>query len=264
MSEPIDELVTAVLSSAKYCHIDPGLVRRIGLRELAVRPNLKAAVKSAKSSLHQIGGAFIDRPIDYAGSLDLLERAATPEELRDASRQIMAEHTSTRERLPILDTFFAQTLAGLTPVRSVIDIACGLNPLAIPWMPMQEGVRYEAYDIYGDLISFLNDAFPLLRVNGRAEVRDVAADPPGQTADLVLVLKTLPCLETLDKQAPALLLDAIQSPNLLISFPAHSLGGRRKGMVSHYESRFMALVDERGWAAERFEFSSELAFLVRK
>ncbi len=89
-------------------------------------------------------------------------------------------------------------------------------------------------------------------------------DPPPQTADLALVLKTLPCLEAIDKNAPARLLDAIQAPLLLVSFPAQSLGGRRKGMVAHYEARFRELLDARGWPAERFEFTTELAFLVRK
>ncbi len=78
------------------------------------------------------------------------------------------------------------------------------------------------------------------------------------------MLKTLPCLEAVDRHAPARLLDALNAPLLLVSFPAQTLGGRRKGMTAHYEARFMVMMDERGWPVKRFEFQTELAFLVEK
>jgi 16S rRNA (guanine(1405)-N(7))-methyltransferase len=176
----------------------------------------------------------------------------------------MAAHTSTRERLPILDTFYATTLAGVSPPGVVLDVACGLNPLTRPWMPFPATTELIASDIYADQVAFLNEAMALGGYAGMAEVRDVVYDPPPQTADLALVLKTLPCLETIDKHAPARLLDAIDAPLLLVSFPAQTLGGRRKGMAAHYEARFSDLLAERGWAADRFLFDTELAFLVRK
>lgn len=265
MDEQLDALVKSVLSSAKYRHVSPEFARAIGARELAIRPNLKSAVKATKNALHQAGGAFLDSPPDYAQAFNRLrEAAADPEALRIACRSIMAGHTSTRERLPILDTFYATTLANIPPPVRVLDIACGLNPLARMWMPFPAETEYVAYDIYSDQIAFLNDFFALTASNGRAEVRDVIGRPPDQPADLALILKTLPCLEAVDRHAPARLLDAVQASRLLISFPAQSLGGRRKGMVAHYESRLRSLLDERGWAAERFEFATELAFLVEK
>ncbi|CUS04654.2 Ribosomal RNA methyltransferase [Candidatus Promineifilum breve] len=270
MEKQLEELVAAVLAAAKYRHVSPDFVRAVGARELAIRPNLKAAIKATKNVLHQAGGAFQDAPIDYARALARLQEAAAvdpspaAEPLRAACRAIMAGHTSTRERLPILDTFFATTLAAVPPLGRVLDVACGLNPLARPWMPLPPTAEYVAYDIYGDQIDFLNHAFALLGYPGRAEVRDVIGRPPSEPADVALVLKTLPCLEAVDRHAPARLLDTLDTPLLLVSFPAQSLGGRRKGMAAHYEARFMQLVNERGWLAERFEFQTELAFLVRK
>jgi len=121
-----------------------------------------------------------------------------------------------------------------------------------------------AYDIYADQIAFLNDVFALTGLPGRAEVRDVVGRPPDTPADLALVLKTLPCLEALDRRAPERLLDALPAPRLLVSFPAQSLGGRRKGMAAHYEAGFRRLLDARGWPATRFTFATEIAFLVEK
>ena len=120
----------------------------------------------------------------------------------------MRLHTSTRERLLILDRFYAETLAGLPPIGSVMDIACGLNPLAREWLPLAENATYLAYDIYADMMQFLGDYFALAGIPGKAEVRDVAALPPTEPVDLVLLLKTLPVLAQLDKTAVPRLLDS--------------------------------------------------------
>ena len=135
IDERLEELVTAVLASAKYRHVSPGFVRSIGVRELAIRPNLKAAIKATKNTLHQAGGAFQDAPIDYARALARLQEAwdsnSTGEPFRDACRAVMAAHTSTRERLPILDEFYAEIFAALRggpPLRRPLGL-----PIAGAW-----------------------------------------------------------------------------------------------------------------------------------
>ena len=267
--QELDALVAAVLASAKYRHVSPVFARAVGARELAIRPNLKAAIKATKNALHQAGGAFQDAPIDYARALIRLQEAWNGDQtgvpFRDACRAALAAHTSTRERLPILDEFYTTIFTALpAPPLRVLDIACGLNPLARPWMPLPPSTEYVACDIYADQMGFLNDFMALCGYSGRAEVRDVIGSPPDEPADLALILKPLPCLEAMDKSAPTRLLDAVRAPWLLVSFPAQTLGGRRKGMTAHYESRFRALLDERGWPARIFEFKTELAFLVQK
>jgi len=56
-------------------------------------------------------------------------------------------------------------------------------------------------------------------------VRATGHSPPTQHADLALILKTLPCLEQLDKTAGQWLLEAVNVDYLLLSFPVYSLGG---------------------------------------
>jgi 16S rRNA (guanine(1405)-N(7))-methyltransferase len=185
-------------------------------------------------------------------------------ELRRICWEAMKHHSSTRERLPILDQFYTRVLAGLPPPQVVLDIACGLNPLAISWMPFAPGVEYYAYDMYDDLATFLNAFMGIAGVQGHAEACDVSACPPTRRADLALLLKTLPCVEQLDKLAGARLLEAIRANHLLVSFPVRSLGGRDKRMLQNYEAHFQELLLGKPWSVQRFEFSSELAFLIRK
>ncbi|HFQ92883.1 MAG TPA: 16S rRNA methyltransferase [Anaerolineae bacterium] len=263
MTDDLEKLVTAVSQSAKYRHLSPDLMRRIGARELAARRAYKEAVKSTKNKLHQVGGAYFTARIDYDEALARLRQTRDdPAVFRQTCRDLMALHASTRERLPILDNFYRDILADLPPINSVIDVACGLNPLAWPWMPLAAGASYHAYDIYGDMTAFLQGFFDLLGVNGRAQTRDVIGRPPTETADIAFILKTLPCLEQVDKTAAAHLLDNLNARYLLISYPARSLGGRRKGMAENYTTHFEKLADGRRWRARRFEFETELAFLV--
>ncbi|MCA9924334.1 MAG: hypothetical protein KC419_03250 [Anaerolineales bacterium] len=259
----LDALVTAVTAATKYRCISPDLIRRIGTRELAVRRSTKEAIKATKNKLHQIGAAYQPGRINYKKAKELLLAAADlPDALEEAALAVMQLHTSTNERLSILPDFYAQIFAHLPPIHSVLDLACGLNPLAVPWMRPAAGVTYFACDIYTDMMQFLAEVFPLFGVQGKFEVRDVVGQPPDQPVDLALILKTLPVLDQVDKTAVPRLFDTLQAAHLLVTFPVRSLGGRGKGMVSHYTRQLETWVDGRSWQTQRLEFETELAFLI--
>lgn len=260
----LDEVVDVVQASAKYATITPELVRKLGAEELKKHPRLKEAVKATKNRLHQVAGAYLSAPPDYERWLERLEAAQTPDERANVCRALMQTHASTRERLPILDEFYRVALSEIAPVRSVIDVACGLNPLAIPFMPLADGATYYACDIYTDLADFLNAAFPLLGVRGEAWAMDVTQGIPQQKADLAIIVKAIPCLQQIDKGIGARLLEGINAAHVLVSYPAQSLGGASKGMRANYEAQFSELVAGKGWTVRKYDFANELAFLVTK
>lgn len=261
--ELLDTLTQQVLQGAKYREIASELVRRIGAQELSKRRSLKEAVKATKNKLHQIGGAYQPGRINYEEALALLrETAVSAPKFRATCYQLMQAHTSTKERLPILDEFYQTTLANLSSIRTVLDLACGLNPLAYPWLPLSPDVLYTAVDIYGDMLNFVQEFFTIAGINGRTQQCDIIGNPPGEPFDLILLLKTLPCLEQVDKNAAANLIEMLNGRFLLISYPAQSLGGRSKGMVANYTRQFEQLADGRSWQIKPFEFATELAFLV--
>lgn len=271
--QPLDGLLESVLAGSKYRHVDKELILSIGASELRKRRSLKEAVKATRSKLHQVGGAYQQAAPQYARWLNELRQAAGPgqgeqaaqsEQVRAACRDIMRHHASTRERLPILDRFYATILADIAPVHSVIDIACGLHPLAIPWMPLAASAHYYACDIYQDMMDFLQACLPYLGVHARVQVCDVIRSSPMQQAEVAFLLKAIPCLEQLDPLVGKRLLETIRADHLVVSFPAASLGGKRKGMVTNYEAHFMEMVENKPWSIQRFIFPGELVFLVRK
>jgi 16S rRNA (guanine(1405)-N(7))-methyltransferase len=176
----------------------------------------------------------------------------------------MGYHSSTRERLPILEQFYSTILANLPPINSVIDVACGLHPLAIPWMPLSEHTLYYTYDIYEDMIGFLNDCMTLMPVQGYGKTDDVIHYCPTQKVDVAFILKAIPCLEQVDKTAGLRLLETLNADHLVVSFPAHSLGGKSKDMAANYETKFYEQVANKPWSIQRFVFPGELVFLVSK
>jgi 16S rRNA (guanine(1405)-N(7))-methyltransferase len=131
-------------------------------------------------------------------------------------------------------------------------------------MPLDEQVTYYAYDIYQDLMAFMQEFMGILGIDGHAETRDMTQAPPTQKADVALMLKTLPCLEQIDKKAGFRLLEMINATHLLVSFPVQSLCGRKKGMVENYETRFYELIQTKPWTIQKFTFATELAFLIKK
>ena len=263
----VDEIVEAVLSSANYKFVSPDLVRGVASQEVVKRRTFKEALKATKNKLHQVGGAYLDGRDEYSLWLSLLRNAVQTgdsQQLRAACMRIMSNHASTRERLPILDQFYTPLLADLGPIHSVLDLACGFNPLALPWFPLAEGGQYYAYDIYQDVMEFLDQWLLLSHVDGHADTWNLVQSCPTQQVDVALVLKTLPCLEQVDKLAGQRLLKAISAKHMLVSFPLQSLGGKSKGMAAYYEEHFLRLVAEETWGIRKVVFPTELVFVVTK
>jgi 16S rRNA (guanine(1405)-N(7))-methyltransferase len=132
------------------------------------------------------------------------------------------------------------------------------------WMPLAADARYYACDIYQDQVDFLNRVFQQRGQQGQAFVSNLLADVPSQATDVALLLKTIPCLEQLDKSIGPRLLAQIKAPVIVVSFPARSLGGRGKGMVQNYAGHFAELVAGLPWQVARFDFSTEVVFRLIK
>jgi len=143
--EPADEDVRAVVvrvaESRRYRAVDPAVVRRLASEELRRARGADDAVKRVKRRLHQAVGAY--RPSAAGGAIhrDIERLTAASQgdpsggELRAVCLDLLARHASTRERLPFLDRFYTTIwdAIGGAPA-SLIDLGCGLAPLALPWM----------------------------------------------------------------------------------------------------------------------------------
>ena len=260
-------LVKNIHASSKYHAIDPDLVEKIGRVELSKRKNFKEAVKYTRSKLHQIATSFISNPMEFeewSAELKGVSRDTTNPGLQAFCTKLMRCHSSTDERLPILGEFYSTLFHDLSPIESIQDLACGLNPLTIPWMPISRDCTYFAYDILPEMVAFLNKFFAHIGQKGKAFSLDLASQVPEKTSQVALLLKTVPTLDQIDKHAAATLLKGIRAKHLIVSYPVHSLGGKSKGMVDNYTAQFEALTANWEGTVKSFEFTTELAFLMNR
>lgn len=258
------ELVQKLRATRKYRNTCEDTLARVARWALARHESPRDALKAAKRKLHQVYGAYLQQT-----DLDRIEALAasiptpgSPEAAAAACRQILCHHASTRERFPILSEAFSSILERTGAPKTVLDLACGLNPFAIPWMNLPEGARYYAFDIDRRLIAAVNDLFDRIGQTGAARCHDIFVSLPEMEADVTFLLKTLPCLEQQEKGISLPLLRRLRTRHAVVSFPAKSLGGREKGMVGHYDKFMGRLLGELGAPATRMAFPSEVFYVV--
>jgi 16S rRNA (guanine(1405)-N(7))-methyltransferase len=176
----------------------------------------------------------------------------------------MYAHLSTRERLPILDQFYDEIFAVTGRPARILDLACGLNPLAFPWMELPVlGTDFVAYDIHEPRVNFLNHYFILQGLPPLAYVHDIALQPPGESGDLALFLKEMPRFERNYAGGGRELLQSLDVRWLVVSFPTISTHGGRN-LTNRYREFFFELIDGTGWPVTELLFDTELVFCAEK
>jgi 16S rRNA (guanine(1405)-N(7))-methyltransferase len=255
------EIVERVLRSSRYRDVDRSLLARFAAEELPRARNTDDAVKRVKRRLHQAVGAFrgVGGPFRLAGSTGALVDPA----LRSACADAMGSHASTRERVPHLDAFYAGIWAVTGIPHRVMDLGCGLNPLALPWMGLGDAT-YLASDVDGRPLETVRQFLELVGQPHRVDARDLVSGPPADAADVVLLLKLVTTLDRQDPGAATRLLDELRVRHAVISFPKRSLGGRAKGLERTYRQRFDRLVADSTRVRGVVEASvpNELVFVV--
>lgn len=253
------EIVERVLGSSRYRTVDPVLVERLAAEELPKARNVDDAVKRVKRRLHQAVGAFRPRATSPTPTA---WPTGDAEELRAACRHAMRAHASTLERLPYLDGFYPRIWERTGAPRRLLDLGCGLNPLAVPWMELGD-VDYVAVDADAGALRTVAGFLQAIGQPHRIEARDLVRDQPPVDADVALLLKLVTTLDRQDPGAAHRLLRALRVRHAVVSFAARSLGGRGNHARA-YRDRMERLVAESGRVSDVAEASvpNELVFVL--
>src|SRR5687767_10641891 len=116
----VAEVVSAVLAARRYRHLDPHFVSRIATDVFRHARRAKDATDETKRRLHQVFGAYVqDLPIERF-TAELEATADNPAAQRETAVKLMRAHASTRERLDVLDTFYAQIFGLTGPPQTVL------------------------------------------------------------------------------------------------------------------------------------------------
>lgn len=227
----------------------------------------KALDKAVRRRLHGIAATHLGDPDYEALGRELARALARGDEAaeRAACERALQQHLSTRERWPYLAEFYAAIFEHTGVPDTLLDLACGLNPLALPWMGLPRQTRVLAYDVHEPRVAML-DAY--LRARGQAggaEVRDIVLRPPAEPADVALLLKELHRLQRNYSLGPvhvdAAWLASVPVRRWVISLPAVSAHGGR-GLVERYRGMMERLVEGRGWPMHELRFEHEVVFCL--
>ena len=265
--DSIELFVQSILQSSKYRKypILEETIRDVFILELERNPDSKEAGNQARKKLHNITAFYLGDP-NYAKAIDelnFLKQQSNIVKFKEACLDIMATHSSSRERLPYLSQIY-EFIFGITGKPNTIsDLACGLNPLSIPWMGLGSDLRYFAFDIHINRINFLNDFLKLIELPPDAEARDIIVTPPEQSTDIAFILKEVHRFEQRRKGITADLLNSIKSKYVVISFPIYSLTSRHS-LEESYKNLFKKIISDQPWNFDEFKIGNELFFVIDK
>lgn len=277
-----DAIVEDLRRSRKYGRLCEGTLRRVAAWSAERSKSPKDALKRARRKLHQVYAAYLEQrdPALAEAMLDELPEHPDERTLRDACRRILELHASTRERMGLLDEFYESIFAITGLPGRVLDVGCGLNPFAIPWMGLPAGASYIAWEIDSCVVSLVNRFLPLANLEPLADCRDILTDPPSDSAervDVAMLLKMLPCLEQQAAGCSLAVLRAMPARFVVVSFPTHSIGARSgrkprsqgnlrttKNMSAHYAAGMKNIISQTKWRAWQINFQEELVFVLEK
>jgi 16S rRNA (guanine(1405)-N(7))-methyltransferase len=263
--EIAEKLRNKILDSKKYR--DTGLNTRtiddlIG--QEAVRfDSEKDLLKAVRRKLHNIVAPYLGEP-DYKAYSERLEGirdlSLESPELREFCLDVLREHASTAERIPFLEDFY-QTIFEQTGLPSSLhDLACGLHPIAFPWMGLPLTTLYHAYDIIQPRIDFINHFFSKIGLSPLAENRDVLVDPPELHADLALFLKEAHRFEKRDPGCNRGFWKKLNTETLAVSLPSSDLAGSHS--LTDYHRKLVNDNLPAGKIVREIEFYNEMVFLI--
>jgi hypothetical protein len=143
----------------------------------------------------------------------------------------------------------------------VIDLACGFQPFALPFMGL-EHAAYHPFDIDRRLIEAINAFLVRLGRPPTARCKDVLVSVPDVDSDVALMFKAIPTLEQQEHGATVRILRSLRVRATVASFPLASLGGSRKGMRYQYGQQMSQILAELGVPAEPIQFSNEMIYVI--
>lgn len=264
----VDKVVDEIAESKKYRQLNvcKDTIKDLVIRSMQNKKREKDIVNDVRDKLHNIVANYLG-DLNYELELQNLTDATSLndlEQLKLACSKVMSCHTSTRERLPILDRMY-QSIFEITGYPEVIlDLACGIHPLAIPWMNLPfTNTRYFAYDIIPNRVAFLNDYLSLIGLKRTVFTQDILVDPPGIEADVAFIFKEVHRFEQRQKGSTVKLLGALHAKYIVVSLPTKNMSGNINFLDS-YKKMFYNVLGGMKWSISEILFDSEIFFCIKK
>ena len=255
-----DTLFDKLSSNKKYSDVCPDTIRR-AIAECEGRyKKAKDMEKAVREKLHGITSAFNDASGEISRAVASLEYGD-----EDGLEHVLKMHASTRERLPLsaMDAMYAQIFAATGKPQSVLDLACGLNPVYLVYRMQEDRFPIVGVDVSRSCVTAIDE-------NACEGYRGVWGDLlcesaiPSERFHIALLFKILPLLERQKAGSALEIMNRINAEYLVVSFPTRTLGGRNVGMEKNYSDWMEAHMPENRVVAARFTTDNELYYVLKE
>ena len=254
------DLLDKLLSSKKYRDLCPDTVRRVWAECEGRYRKAKDVDKAAREALHGITGAFMTPAEASQLAYDMQAWFVSKTDL--GLERMLSRHASTRERLPLshLDETFDRVFVVTGRPRSVLDLACGINPIYLG----ARGIPTTGVDIAGSAVEAVNRFHEVYGMPVGAACADLLCPGsiPRNRFDVALLFKLLPLLERQRTGAAIQVMEAINAEWLVVSYPTRTMGGRNVGMADHYAAWMEGHIPPGRTVAQQIETPGELFYIL--
>ena len=250
----MNELFEKLSSNKKYSDVCPDTIRRVIAECEGRYRKARDVEKAVRERLHGVTGAFNDLGSDAAGAVANLKDEAGLE-------AVLRRHASTRERLPLaaMDALYARIFETTGSPQSILDLACGLNPV---YLRHRLDCRVVGVDVSKSCVRLIGeDAAGSRGVWGDLLCPDAL---PKERFHIALLFKILPLLERQKSGAAMDVMSAADAEYLVVSFPTRTLGGRNVGMEEHYAAWMDAHMPGNRAVAATFIAQNELFYILKE
>jgi 16S rRNA (guanine(1405)-N(7))-methyltransferase len=257
----------SLLSSRKYRNLDIPRATLLDLIRCArlQTDDTREIDHIVREKLHHLIAPYLGDP-DYAAcqnELRIAYQTQDPDQIKMACQKILAAHASTRERLSILPQFYEQLFAYTGRPHVILDLACALNPFALPWMNLAPDTLYYAYDLHQPRLDAINTLLELNSMQPLAIHQDILLDPPTIEADVAFFFKEAHRFEQRRHGCNREFWQQIRARHLLVSLPTKNLTGTHPKIEQH-RRLVMETIAGLPWQVHEIEFENEIVFCIEK
>lgn len=206
--------------------------------------SVKLVVKAIRSELRR-----------YSGQYSSLSKSRRNKLIsQNDTEKLLKSHSSTRERIE--DYFYIKNLIKKLNPKSILDLGCGLNPIALA----EKNISYYAYDIKNQDIETVSEFFNKNKIDGFALQADITTLKEFPQTDLCLIFKVLDILPGNRYENSKSLISQIKSEKIIVSFATHTLSG--KPMNSPKRFWFENLLKELNLSYKTEKSKNEIFYLI--
>ena len=204
------------------------------------KENRKLLVKIIRAKLRKSAGQYIEKTKSKLSS----------------NQELLKLHKSTNERLKEYE-YIKSLIEQLKP-QSILDLGCGLNPMAIA----KPNIKYYAYDIKADYLYLVKEYFEKNKIKGEVQHEDITQVNNFPKTDVCLMLKLLDILGKNKKEIAKKLFTKLNSNNLIVSFATRTLSG--KPMNRPYRRWFENLLKDLNLEYKLHRTNNEIFYVIKK